>query len=1075
MTQRAYTLKDALKPSEFVEAYMETERSQYIGRLAPSLGLLIEHKLYGEVFLSKEFTDPSLFLGITHFGEGLCNALKNINSCLVRSVETVTLPLTLEMGFGKTHFLTLLWHLYTETPQIWSEISQNPVLRDVFENLTVKGDYKVDTAQRTIVFSIDFKKIPKLMHPYEGLFDICSKIIKKYNKLSDLPHRNELIKTIESLKNLNPTEAARKLAEEIRKTAITIPILILLDEIYARIIEAVAARDEKLMNSLKFTLTFINSLIDDLRGYSPVVLVYASAQQDIDRWNELVSRSDLIKSSTASELITVTRHFFERASRYEVKLGRLSAKDAIDIVVKRLFIFEGIREDAASEVGKTLYDIVKNVLNDAQIAEQYLKELKQTYPFTPVYKTLINKLLAPAIVGDLPETQHIRDLIKISSSIVARVVNEGLWDKVSLISLSHLSPEDVETLLGEKFGREWRNLYEACYKRLSEINDEEVRLIALNSLPVIYMKSVTTNISKLLEMMRASKSPEKLPKSEVLARGTSRIDLIFSLIGVVKEDVLTKFHDAWEYLRHSTPYINSISFLGEGYLLMSFISSPYELIESFKKEEVLKFTTEGSFDVKKACNYFKEHLVAEYNIIGKFMSVSEKEKNPAVSLINYSDLTHIDGKPNFTKYLSNNKFTILVVSPWSIIEEKLRASKITPIDYAEIIKNTLYEHKDKISYPNIFAVVVPDIPDDTLKRLCNRIAEVKAANRAVSYYKIEEVEVAKKKKLELAKKMPIGNLIEYLSRGEERRWLEDLVIEAIDSIQKGLQEYANKYTTTAVQNYVTDITSIFKIIIYYDPENDVFKKDSLTVKGEYKKNFEKIYGELPEWIVNSVKNTCKIYDVKNIRSYIKEKIIKPKSEIYVESEEEKVEELSLQYLPEQIAKGWSKHPIKILSKEDVRKAIKSLTGSLSVTPYVSITIEGSKDGKSVKVKVKPLKKKVKKEKTRKSIKTDSFKIRKDAENIQIMLVSLLSEEEFSDMINTISLNVSLQGGEILVKNMEKEILENISENIIEIIDHIKDSLKNISLIVKLKTAVKVEELKEKLDKLGVDLSKVEFR
>lgn len=818
------TLRDVVEPSDFVSAYKDLAPPDYIGRLAPSLGLLITYKLYKPTpAISKEFVDCDLFLGMTELPPFL-EALKDVNRTLQATSGTITLPLTHEMGFGKTHFETLLFHLYTEVPKRWKSIRSRPELEDAVEKLTVKCFYKPDVAEKTTVLALDLKGLPELMDPYSALFENCARLIKEYKAADE-----KFIEFVRALSKTEPEKAATDLAKFIKKTGVTTPFLILLDELYAKVFETAKGGDRRRIESLENLLIFLTSFIDALKEHSPVVLVYASAQQDIGRWDDLAKLKEhfaKLKPAVAS-LISVVEHFKDRTSRVLIPVKQITSEDAIEVVLRRLIKYKAPREEISKPVASVSMEIVRNYTRE-DVALRYYEQLLKTYPFVPTYRFFAEKLLTPTIGGDLPRTQHVRDLLKVTASLIAKVYESKDWERVSLISLAYLTHDDVNHLLEERYSMEWGRLYSACMNSLAEVKDEDVRFIAEKMLSVVYLKSLTTNIVKLLDAIR---TPEILPREEILLRGTSLDDLAFSLVGAVSSELLPKFHDAYSRLAKS-PSVIDVEHERKKYLLLSFVFNPMEFVESFKNEEMGKFRTpEGVVDYRKMVEYFRNQLEREYNITGEFAQKSEEVGKPKLVLLNYDIIVAEEerGKPKFLNYLDRDRFTILVLSPWSIVEKTIESKE--PIDFTEKIRGVIQALKGKIPYPNMLAVIVPSIGKELFERLCSRIAEVHAARMVVSYLRVEKVEEMRRKRLELARRAPTyQTLIDLLKEREER--FEDIILEVMDTLQRKIEDYAKNCTNTAVQDYVSELVGSFKHVIYFDVKKGVFVKDTLRVKYE---------------------------------------------------------------------------------------------------------------------------------------------------------------------------------------------------------------------------------------------------
>lgn len=810
-------LRDLVEPSDFVSAYRKLAPTEYIGRLAPSLGLLIIHKLYRPTYaISKEFVEPELFLGMTELPPFI-EALKDVNSTLQASSGSITLPLTQEMGFGKTHFEALLFHLYTEVPRRWSQITSKVELEDAVEKLTVEALYKPSEAERTVVLALDLKSLPDLMDPYGALFESCARIIKEYKRLDA-----RLADLIRGLGKMRPERAATELAGYIKRSGYRTPFLILIDELYAKVFETAKGGDREQIESLEGLLTFLTSFIDSLKEHSPVALVYASAKQDIETWDSLARlKEQLFQSQPAvASLVTVVEYFKDRTSRARVPVKEITPEDAMEVVLRRLIRFKAPRHEITKPIAECLMSAVRAMLDD-EAAQRYYGQLLKTYPFVPTYGYLARKLMTPTVGGDLPRTQHVRDLLKISASLVAKVYEGGEWERSSLITPAYLAHEDVNHLMDERYSMEWGRLYSICRDSLLEVREEETRLLAERMLSVVYLKSLTTNILKLLDAIR---SPQVIPREEILLRGTSMEDLAFSLVGAVPNESLAKFRDAYDRVSKA-PSIIDVEHEAKKYLLISFVINPADLVESFKREEMARFKTpDGAIEARRMVDYFRDHLEREYALTGEFAKRSEEAGRPKLALINYDTFFRVDerGKPGFLRYLDRDRFTALVITPWSIANKLLEGG----VDPAEEVREVLQKFKGEIDYPNMLGVVVPAIEAELLQRLCSRMAEIQAAKRVVSYLGVKEAEERKRRRLELARRAPTyETLVELL-----RERFEDIILEVMDTLQNKIEEYAKSYTNTAVEDYTSELLGSFKHIIYLDLGKDLFIKDKIGDK-----------------------------------------------------------------------------------------------------------------------------------------------------------------------------------------------------------------------------------------------------
>jgi len=454
-------LKDAVRLTDLADkVYKNLEPGKYVGNLAPSLGLIVQRDLgIADVEVSEEFLNPETFLLFTYFREPVKEALRSINEALQGGGESsVVFSLTHAMGLGKTHFLTILYHLYLNVPERWENIkkgsAQKPGLQELVKTLE-EVKYNVDVAKRTLLIPIDLKYRPMELTRYEALFEYLKRIIeRKETWLKQVISEKGLAELKDLLGNLSekdPLQAAKELVMVLDKHSIRLPVLILVDELYASAIEAILGKSEEEADDLIKVLVFISSLIDNLEGKQPAVLVYASAQQDIQSWNNI---EVLVKENWPESLRllkTTVGHFKNRMQRFSMKsVGEVTEEEALEIVKKRIVEFIAPLDKILEE-----FNEVKEVLTSIvgqDIARAFVEKLKTTYPFSPIYEEFVRKLVVPAYGGDFSNAQHLRDLIKISSSVLGRAINDG---ESTLVSIAHIEHDDIKHVLQEEAARLW--------------------------------------------------------------------------------------------------------------------------------------------------------------------------------------------------------------------------------------------------------------------------------------------------------------------------------------------------------------------------------------------------------------------------------------------------------------------------------------------------------------------------------------------------------------------------------------------------------------------------------------------
>jgi hypothetical protein len=292
-----------------------------------------------------------------------------------------------------------------------------------------------------------------------------------------------------------------------------------------------------------------------------------------------------------------------------------------------------------------------------------MEKLKAAYLFSPIYEEFVRKLVVPVYGGDFSNAQHLRDLIKISSSVLGRAIDDG---ESTLVSIAHIEHDDIKHCLQEDSAKLWWsnvmtwNSY--IDNKYQDLGKKKTLRYAVRS---IYVKSVTDNVVDLIEMLRLK--PETLIPETISRRALHQRDLILSLVGAVKANELGKLHGILDELENM-PYIHVIRRDDARYYLTSFVSNPLQVISSIG-DEILKRLRDqkGELDIARAINYLREKL-REYMLVGQF-----KEK----ALLNFEFIKLGDfDNDSFLKYLDNSEFTVLLISPLEVEDNYLIIRKV---------------------------------------------------------------------------------------------------------------------------------------------------------------------------------------------------------------------------------------------------------------------------------------------------------------------------------------------------------------------------------------------------------------
>ncbi len=905
-------LRDAVELSELAsKVYIPLNPQEYVGKLAPSLGLIIQRDLgIQEVVVSNEFLDPLTFLSTTYFSDTIKDTLRIVNTALQGVGAPVVLRLTHAMGRGKTHFLVLLYHSYLNVPFTLDELVESQ--QDVYETLTKDTNYKVDVARKTLIIPIDLMHIPTEYMPYDALMVIVGKVFERKRGLLEkegVPERelNEFTRTLRELNRYKPLDAAKEFSKALTKLGVTIPVLVIIDELYAGVLRGLGASSEY-NDSLENVLHFILNLVEELKAKQPVVVVYASALQDEQRWR-------VEKSRIATGLRGAVEFFEDRMGRYSPASVRdISVDEALQIVKKRILRLKADQNLILKDVDR-LKDILSQIVG-ADEAGRFIDELKDTYPFSPTYRELVVKLVVPAYSGEFSYAQHLRDLIKVSSVVLSRALQDG---ESYLVSLAHVEHEDIKHLLDPLSANEWKVNVES-WRRYVDLfrgkarDPAEVEMLE-GAIRAVYVKSVTDNIWDLIRM--SSVNPDHLSREDIERRALHQRRLILSLVGLVDVSKLGVYQRVLTEL-DNIPFIHSAERSDGRYYYASLISNPIQILNNIREGELRKLMDEkGKLKVKEALEYLNE-VFSEYALVSQFRQQKAQLNFEFVKLDSFDSGT-------FLNYLDRDMFTALVISPIDVAE-KLLVEGTSFEDMMGRIKNSLETNKNKIRYPNMFAVIIPYLDEDGLSRLVESLAEIKASEVAV--------EMLKKPKGvdELAEKIveqrrTLKDMLRREGRPEEE--LRRIVAETLVMLRRRLEDFAKQHANTAVQNFTSDLISVFRKIIAYDPCTGQFEiKDIRVGSREGVHELKDVFASLPIWMSDAVKGLLRVADASGIKSQLIEWIKRDVRRKEVREDLIKCGEskYDINAIIEALARGWCDTPIKPISIDSIEVAIKTLDG-----------------------------------------------------------------------------------------------------------------------------------------------------
>lgn len=364
-----------------------------VDELAPRFATVIVSQV--EKDINYLYKDPSYVLSLTVLTPSYREVLQNINALLYQR-SCGSFLLNFDMGTGKTHLLTLLFHLYgvcSRAPQMC--IGKLPEL----ENQDL---YNRELAKDTVVLAFDLREPGNIF---------TKQILFFARQLREIG-ATKAAEIVERAAQANVAPNAWELAEAIPSN---VHILVLADELHHALIHASGTERERLSSFVDFLTHFM----DYRRTYSDArksafIIILASARRDLEEWERAK------KFEEYSPLAVKVDSLINQLERVRVttKGDWLKVEEAKDIIAKRLQL-------------KSSFDSV-------------------FYGFDEFLTRVLKE------DTDIPQAHHLRSLIKAMAIYALNALDMG----DPIVTPAHLSEEIISAMfLGSQLEAKYRSLY----------------------------------------------------------------------------------------------------------------------------------------------------------------------------------------------------------------------------------------------------------------------------------------------------------------------------------------------------------------------------------------------------------------------------------------------------------------------------------------------------------------------------------------------------------------------------------------------------------------------------------------
>jgi hypothetical protein len=782
------------------------------------------------------YANPSYVFEVTYFTEPLKMFIKRVADYLA-TPGVFGGSLEHGFGFGKTHSLIVLWHLFTSDAHARSRVPVRVEEQLVRETLVLGLDFSQRRPLSRIISQLRVYAHPE--HPVSrvkdpGLISAVAQVLAAWEQ-----KRGPLVQVGAS----DLAALLREILERYRDLGGTPRLLILVDELgfgtvdrFKRFGDALSAGDARAaeevfaeVNSVFGLLSYLYSELS--RARCSAVVVWVFAEQDRREIQALLQKyhdlGDFVnKVSGLMEELRVT------SERYSRGAGGLSALEysyspehALEITLYRVFKAVGDKE-AAAEAFHSYLDGVARELNIWEAFEKYRERLRRFYPLSPGMVNLLMKLMNRF---DVPRTEYVRTAIQVASIAAEKALREDAVSALA-VGVKHLSlPLASQAELMGELENEWVQAVSDIEMALRELSGD-IQECAGVAAKYLLAKGVTANVNVLLglgERREAERYGSSIEEVQLEILVTYPSEKAFPL--------LDRLNDAMEELKMRSSRVDERDVEGRKLYFPSFYRTVYSALASFVIDEKKKLQSPAHIPI-----YLRQSFVP-----GLFsnLRVTVDGREVQVALIDFSKVQSVGSLTSdqpFRDAQRGGKLLLVLVPPWDVLlfGELVGKGK----SYSELVKSIADDLQDAlgkglIEKPLHVVVLVPDLSRLGPGGFLDKLATLQGTNRFIEYLTkmreeiynrvLQEYEsVLIKRQVTLSDELKKRH--EALLRSKALRDVED----AMNLAQRQLLRLSREV--------VAGILSLYSSVVYFSLDNGRFLSSPLT--SERGKELERAEG-----------------------------------------------------------------------------------------------------------------------------------------------------------------------------------------------------------------------------------------
>jgi hypothetical protein len=783
--------------------------------------------------LQTRYADPAYVLEVTYFTEPLKVFVERVARYLA-SAGVFGEALEHGFGFGKTHSLIVLWHLFTS--ELHAKVQPRLAIDDRLarETLAVGLDFSQRKPLARVVSLLKSYASPN--HPVARVKD--SKLVHAVAQTLD--------RRGSSLAQIGPNDLAvllREVVERYRDLGGTPRLLVLIDELGFGIAERVrrfgeaasggdARAAEEAFAEANSIVNFLSYLYSELsKTYCSAVVVWVFAEQDRRQIEALLRKYHDVSGFAAkveglvSDLEVISQRYSRGAGGVRVLELSYSPEHALEITLHRVFRTVGDREVAANALLSQLANAARQ-LNIGEVYEKYRDELRKFYPLSLGMVNLLKKVMNRF---DAPRTEYVRTTIQVASMAAEEALRRDASSAYA-VGLKHLSLSlaSQAELMGEFVG-EWIQAVSDLEMAVSELEGFS-RECASAAAKYILAKGVTANVSALLGLGE---------RRDVERYGSSLDEVQLEILQTFPAEkgfaLLDKLSDAMEELKMRSSRIDERELDGKRFYLPSLYRTVYSALAAYVHEEKKKL--QGVSDIPV---YIGQSVVQN---LFRNVRVSVDGRDVSVALMGLGsvrDPSSLAADRAFRDSQREGRLLLVLVPPWDAtlfneLAVKGRSYDDLVGELAERLQKALSE--GLVEKPLHLVVMVPDVSKPRLSGILDRLATLQGTVGFIDYISRMRDEIYNRIVSEY--ESVLVKRQEVLSEELRRRHEASLKSKALRDIDDAMH-FAQRQLLRVSREVVAGILSLYSKAVYFSLDDNKFV--SFQVSSDRGKDVEKVEG-----------------------------------------------------------------------------------------------------------------------------------------------------------------------------------------------------------------------------------------